>query len=169
MKHYLPKTRLTFGTRCTVFMNSSETGSAGAEVDDFSLTAIASKNAIFIWSRCSDASELGKHIVVQEEYSTTTPYCGALKRSLTAKPFVRILPGIMGVSGAAPLITVSVTLTGNAVQPCFPLKINAGIFYYYDKMQGCMNKPPLGRTIISAADVAPIKKIAVMYPKTENN
>lgn len=90
------KNPIDLGTRCTVFMNSKvkQAQKEGAEVADISagLAYSVIKNALFKVIKVSDASELGKHIVVQEEPSTTTPYCEALKRLPTAKQFVRTSP-----------------------------------------------------------------------------
>ena len=66
----------------------------GAEVADISagLAYSVIKNALYKVIKVSDASELGKHIVVQGGTSTMTPYCEALKRSPTAKRSVRTSP-----------------------------------------------------------------------------
>ena len=60
---------IDLGTRCTVFMNSKvkQAQKEGAEVSDISagLAYSVIKNALFKVIKVSDASELGKHIVVQ--------------------------------------------------------------------------------------------------------
>ena len=60
---------IDLGTRCTVFMNSKvkQAQKEGAEVADISagLAYSVIKNALFKVIKVSDASELGKHIVVQ--------------------------------------------------------------------------------------------------------
>lgn len=89
------KNPIDLGTRCTVFMNSKvkQAQKEGAEVADISagLAYSVIKNALFKVIKVSDASELGNHIVVQGEPSTTTQFCGALKRSRTVRQSVRIL------------------------------------------------------------------------------
>ena len=63
------KNPIDLGTRCTVFMNSKvkQAQKEGAEVADISagLAYSVIKNALFKVIKVSDASELGKHIVVQ--------------------------------------------------------------------------------------------------------
>ena len=90
------KNPIDLGTRCTVFMNSKvkQAQKEGAEVADISagLAYSVIKNALFKVIKVSDASDSVNTSLFREEHSTTTPYCGALKRSPTAKPFVRILP-----------------------------------------------------------------------------
>ena len=60
---------IDLGTRCTVFMNSKvkQAQKEGAEVSDISagLAYSVIKNALYKVIKVSDASELGKHIVVQ--------------------------------------------------------------------------------------------------------
>ena len=63
------KNPIDLGTRCTVFMNSKvkQAQKEGAEVADISagLAYSVIKNALYKVIKVSDASELGKHIVVQ--------------------------------------------------------------------------------------------------------
>ena len=65
---------IDLGTRCTVFMNSKvkQAQKEGAEVSDISagLAYSVIKNALYKVIKVSDASELGKHIVVQVVPST---------------------------------------------------------------------------------------------------
>ena len=60
---------IDLGTRCTVFMNSKvkQAQKEGAEVSDISagLAYSVIKNALYKVIKVSDASELGRHIVVQ--------------------------------------------------------------------------------------------------------
>ena len=96
---------IDLGTRCTVFMNSKvkQAQKEGASVADISagLAYSVIKNALFKVIKVSDASELGKHIVVQGG----TFYNDAVLRS-----FERIsgchavrpdIAGIMGAFGSA--------------------------------------------------------------------
>ncbi|MCI8814766.1 MAG: 2-hydroxyglutaryl-CoA dehydratase, partial [Lachnospiraceae bacterium] len=63
------KNPIDLGTRCTVFMNSKvkQAQKEGAEVSDISagLAYSVIKNALYKVIKVSDATELGKHIVVQ--------------------------------------------------------------------------------------------------------
>jgi predicted CoA-substrate-specific enzyme activase len=95
------KNPIDLGTRCTVFMNSKvkQAQKEGAEVADISagLAYSVIKNALFKVIKVSDASSLGKNIVVQGG----TFYNDAVLRSFekTAKCHV-IRPDIAGIMGA---------------------------------------------------------------------
>ena len=73
---------IDLGTRCTVFMNSKvkQAQKEGAEVSDISagLAYSVIKNALYKVIKVSDATELGRHIVVPVSYThltlPTTPY-----------------------------------------------------------------------------------------------
>ena len=99
------KNPIDLGTRCTVFMNSKvkQAQKEGAEVSDISagLAYSVIKNALFKVIKVSDASELGKHIVVQGG----TFYNDAVLRSfemIAGCEAVRPdIAGIMGAFGAA--------------------------------------------------------------------
>ena len=75
----------------------------GAEVADISagLAYSVIKNALFKVIKVSDASELGKHIVVQGGTFYNNAVLEVLRKSQDARLSVRILPGIMGAFGAA--------------------------------------------------------------------
>lgn len=99
------KNPVDLGSRCTVFMNSKvkQAQKEGAEVSDISagLAYSVIKNALFKVIKVSDASELGKHIVVQGG----TFYNDAVLRSfemIAGCEAVRPdIAGIMGAFGAA--------------------------------------------------------------------
>lgn len=99
------KNPIDLGTRCTVFMNSKvkQAQKEGAEVSDISagLAYSVIKNALFKVIKVSDASELGKRIVVQGG----TFYNDAVLRSfeeIAGSQVVRPdIAGIMGAFGAA--------------------------------------------------------------------
>ncbi|MDD2980582.1 MAG: acyl-CoA dehydratase activase-related protein [Hespellia sp.] len=99
------KNPIDLGTRCTVFMNSKvkQAQKEGAEVSDISagLAYSVIKNALFKVIKVSDASELGKNIVVQGG----TFYNNAVLRSfemIAGCQAVRPdIAGIMGAFGAA--------------------------------------------------------------------
>jgi len=99
------KNPIDLGTRCTVFMNSKvkQAQKEGAAVSDISagLAYSVIKNALFKVIKVSDASELGKHIVVQGG----TFYNNAVLRSLEKIADCEVIrpdiAGIMGAFGAA--------------------------------------------------------------------
>lgn len=99
------KNPIDLGTRCTVFMNSKvkQAQKEGAQVSDISagLAYSVIKNALFKVIKVSDASELGKHIVVQGG----TFYNNAVLRSLEKIADCEVIrpdiAGIMGAFGAA--------------------------------------------------------------------
>ena len=96
---------IDLGTRCTVFMNSKvkQAQKEGAAVADISagLAYSVIKNALFKVIKVSDASELGKHIVVQGG----TFYNNAVLRSFEKIADCEVIrpdiAGIMGAFGAA--------------------------------------------------------------------
>ena len=96
---------IDLGTRCTVFMNSKvkQAQKEGAEVADISagLAYSVIKNALFKVIKVSDASELGKNIVVQGG----TFYNDAVLRSFEKIADCEVIrpdiAGIMGAFGAA--------------------------------------------------------------------
>ena len=92
---------IDLGTRCTVFMNSKvkQAQKEGASVADISagLAYSVIKNALFKVIKVSDASELGKHIVVQGG----TFYNNAVLRSFEKIANCEaIRPDIAGIMGA---------------------------------------------------------------------
>ena len=92
---------IDLGTRCTVFMNSKvkQAQKEGASVADISagLAYSVIKNALFKVIKVSDASELGKHIVVQGG----TFYNNAVLRSFeTIAGCEAVRPDIAGIMGA---------------------------------------------------------------------
>ena len=99
------KNPIDLGTRCTVFMNSKvkQAQKEGASVADISagLAYSVIKNALYKVIKVSDASELGKNIVVQGG----TFYNNAVLRSLELIADCEVvrpdIAGIMGAFGAA--------------------------------------------------------------------
>ncbi|MEF9916244.1 MAG: acyl-CoA dehydratase activase-related protein [Lachnospiraceae bacterium] len=92
---------IDLGTRCTVFMNSKvkQAQKEGAEVSDISagLAYSVIKNALYKVIKVSDASELGKNIVVQGG----TFYNDAVLRSFeTIAGCHAVRPDIAGIMGA---------------------------------------------------------------------
>ncbi|MCR5784745.1 MAG: 2-hydroxyacyl-CoA dehydratase [Eubacterium sp.] len=92
---------IDLGTRCTVFMNSKvkQAQKEGASVADISagLAYSVIKNALFKVIKLSDASELGKNVVVQGG----TFYNDAVLRSFEKIAGVEVVrPDIAGIMGA---------------------------------------------------------------------
>lgn len=87
---------IDLGTRCTVFMNSKvkQAQKEGASVADISagLAYSVIKNALFKVIKVSDASELGKHIVVQGGTFYNNAVLRSFEKSQTAKQSVPISP-----------------------------------------------------------------------------
>ncbi|MCD8039033.1 MAG: 2-hydroxyacyl-CoA dehydratase [Lachnospiraceae bacterium] len=136
---------IDLGTRCTVFMNSKvkQAQKEGAEVSDISagLAYSVIKNALFKVIKVSDASELGKNIVVQGG----TFYNDAVLRSFEKIADCEVIrpdiAGIMGAFGAALIArerypeapdTVSTMLS---IEQINELKFTTSLV----KCQGCTN------------------------------
>jgi len=96
---------IDLGTRCTVFMNSrvKQAQKEGAPVSDISagLAYSVIKNALFKVIKVSDASELGKRIVVQGGTFYNNAVLRALERIAGCEAIRPDIAGIMGAFGAA--------------------------------------------------------------------
>ncbi|MCR5108579.1 MAG: 2-hydroxyacyl-CoA dehydratase [Lachnospiraceae bacterium] len=134
---------IDLGTRCTVFMNSKvkQAQKEGASVADISagLAYSVIKNALFKVIKVSDASELGKNIVVQGG----TFYNNAVLRSfekITGCDAIRPdIAGIMGAFGAALIAKERFSDTGSTTMLSIE-KINALQFTTtMAKCKGCTN------------------------------
>ncbi len=93
------------GTRCTVFMNSNvkQAQKEGAAVSDISagLAYSVIKNALYKVIKLTDASELGRHIVVQGGTFYNQAVLRALERITGVEVVCPDISGIMGAFGAA--------------------------------------------------------------------
>ena len=93
------------GTRCTVFMNSNvkQAQKEGASVSDISagLAYSVIKNALFKVIKLADASELGKHIVVQGGTFYNKAVLRAFEKISGTDAVCPDIAGIMGAFGAA--------------------------------------------------------------------
>ena len=93
------------GTRCTVFMNSKvkQAQKEGAEVSDISagLAYSVIKNALYKVIKVSDASELGKHIVVQGGTFYNDAVLRSFEKIANCQAIRPDIAGIMGAFGAA--------------------------------------------------------------------
>lgn len=96
---------IDLGTRCTVFMNSKvkQAQKEGAEVSDISagLAYSVIKNALFKVIKVSDASELGKHIVVQGGTFYNEAVLRSFEKIAGCEAIRPDIAGIMGAFGAA--------------------------------------------------------------------
>ena len=96
---------IDLGTRCTVFMNSKvkQAQKEGAEVSDISagLAYSVIKNALFKVIKVSDASELGKHIVVQGGTFYNNAVLRSFEKIADCEAVRPDIAGIMGAFGAA--------------------------------------------------------------------
>ena len=96
---------INLGTRCTVFMNSKvkQAQKEGAEVSDISagLAYSVIKNALYKVIKVSDATELGKHIVVQGGTFYNDAVLRSFERIANCEAIRPDIAGIMGAFGAA--------------------------------------------------------------------
>ena len=93
------------GTRCTVFMNSNvkQAQKEGAAVSDISagLAYSVIKNALFKVIKLADASDLGRHVVVQGGTFYNHAVLRAFERIAGVEATCPDISGIMGAFGAA--------------------------------------------------------------------
>ena len=93
------------GTRCTVFMNSNvkQAQKEGASVADISagLAYSVIKNALFKVIKITNASDLGKHVVVQGGTFYTDAVLRSFEKISGCKAVRPDIAGIMGAYGAA--------------------------------------------------------------------
>ena len=93
------------GSRCTVFMNSSvkQAQKDGASLENISagLSISVVKNALYKVIRTSDATALGKHIVVQGGTFLNDAVLRAFEREIDANVVRPNIAGLMGAYGAA--------------------------------------------------------------------
>ncbi len=96
---------IDLGTRCTVFMNSKvkQAQKEGAEVSDISagLAYSVIKNALYKVIKVSDASELGRHIVVQGGTFYNDAVLRSFEKIASCQAIRPDIAGIMGAFGAA--------------------------------------------------------------------
>ena len=96
---------IDLGTRCTVFMNSNvkQAQKEGASVSDISagLAYSVIKNALYKVIKLADASELGRHIVVQGGTFYNRAVLRAFERLTGVDAVCPDISGIMGAFGAA--------------------------------------------------------------------
>ncbi len=134
---------IDLGTRCTVFMNSKvkQAQKEGAEVSDISagLAYSVIKNALFKVIKVSDASELGKNIVVQGGTFYNDAVLRSFEKIAGCEAIRPDIAGIMGAFGAA-LIARERYCEGYATSMLTLDQINALQFETsMAKCKGCTN------------------------------
>jgi len=134
---------IDLGTRCTVFMNSKvkQAQKEGASVADISagLAYSVIKNALFKVIKVSDASELGKNIVVQGGTFYNDAVLRSFEKIAGCKAIRPDIAGIMGAFGAA-LIARENYIPGNETSMLSIDKINAMEFSTsMASCKGCTN------------------------------
>lgn len=96
---------IDLGTRCTVFMNSKvkQAQKEGAQVSDISagLAYSVIKNALYKVIKVSDATQLGRHIVVQGGTFYNDAVLRSFERIADCEAIRPDIAGIMGAFGAA--------------------------------------------------------------------
>ncbi len=99
------KNPIDLGTRCTVFMNSNvkQAQKEGATVQDISagLAYSVIKNALFKVIKLADASDLGRHVVVQGGTFYNQAVLRAFEKISGVEATCPDISGIMGAFGAA--------------------------------------------------------------------
>ena len=134
---------IDLGTRCTVFMNSKvkQAQKEGAEVSDISagLAYSVIKNALFKVIKVSDASELGKQIVVQGGTFYNDAVLRSFEKIAGCEAIRPDIAGIMGAFGAA-LIARDNYVTGYKTSMLTIDQINSLEFETsMAKCKGCTN------------------------------
>ena len=137
------KNPIDLGTRCTVFMNSKvkQAQKEGAPVSDISagLAYSVIKNALFKVIKVSDASSLGKNIVVQGGTFYNNAVLRSFEQIAKCKAIRPDIAGIMGAFGAA-LIAKSRHVEGQATTMLsFEEIANLDFSSTMTKCKGCTN------------------------------
>ncbi len=135
---------IDLGTRCTVFMNSKvkQAQKEGAEVSDISagLAYSVIKNALYKVIKVSDASELGRHIVVQGGTFYNDAVLRSFEKIANCEAIRPDIAGIMGAFGAA-LIARERYKEGKETTMLSIDQINALQFTtHMAKCKGCTNQ-----------------------------
>ena len=115
---------IDLGTRCTVFMNSKvkQAQKEGASVADISagLACSVIKNALYKVIKVSDATELGRHIVVQGGTFYNDAVLRSFERIANCEAIRPDIAGIMGAFGAA--LIARERYSADQETRCSPLK-----------------------------------------------
>ena len=135
---------IDLGTRCTVFMNSKvkQAQKEGAEVSDISagLAYSVIKNALYKVIKVSDATQLGRHIVVQGGTFYNDAVLRSFERIANCEAIRPDIAGIMGAFGAA-LVARERFHAGDKTTMLSIDRINALTFTTtMTKCKGCTNQ-----------------------------
>ncbi|MDY3766690.1 MAG: acyl-CoA dehydratase activase-related protein [Lachnospiraceae bacterium] len=135
---------IDLGTRCTVFMNSKvkQAQKEGADVSDISagLAYSVIKNALYKVIKVSDASELGKNIVVQGGTFYNDAVLRSFEKIANCEAIRPDIAGIMGAFGAALIARERYTEDSETTMLSIE-KINALQFTtHMAKCKGCTNQ-----------------------------
>lgn len=151
---------IDLGTRCTVFMNSKvkQAQKEGAEVSDISagLAYSVIKNALFKVIKVSDASELGKEIVVQGGTFYNDAVLRSFEKIAGCEAIRPDIAGIMGAFGAALIAREKYTESYQTSMLNYEQICNLAFETSVAKCKGCTNSCRLtinkfsgGRTFVS--------------------
>ncbi len=136
---------IDLGTRCTVFMNSKvkQAQKEGAEVADISagLAYSVIKNALFKVIKVSDASELGKHIVVQGGTFYNDAVLRSFEKIAGCDAIRPDIAGIMGAFGAALIARERFQMKGCGTTTMLSIEDIENLTYSttMTKCKGCTN------------------------------
>ncbi len=136
---------IDLGTRCTVFMNSKvkQAQKEGAEVADISagLAYSVIKNALFKVIKVSDASELGRHIVVQGGTFYNDAVLRSFEQIADCEAIRPDIAGIMGAFGAALIARERYSLKGCKTTSMLSIEEIEALKYSttMTKCHGCTN------------------------------
>ncbi len=134
---------IDLGTRCTVFMNSKvkQAQKEGASVPDISagLAYSVIKNALFKVIKVSDASELGKNIVVQGGTFYNNAVLRSFEKIAGCNAIRPDIAGIMGAFGAALIARERFTDGQKTTMLSFDDIINLQFDTSMAKCKGCTN------------------------------
>ena len=134
---------IDLGTRCTVFMNSKvkQAQKEGAAVSDISagLAYSVIKNALFKVIKVSDASELGKRIVVQGGTFYNDAVLRSFEKIAGCEAIRPDIAGIMGAFGAALIARENYTSGQETTMLSFEQINNLQFTTSMAKCRGCTN------------------------------
>ncbi len=134
---------IDLGTRCTVFMNSKvkQAQKEGASVQDISagLAYSVIKNALFKVIKVSDASELGKNIVVQGGTFYNNAVLRSFEKIAGCEAIRPDIAGIMGAFGAALIAREHYSADEPTTMLSFDEIINLKFETQMAKCKGCTN------------------------------
>ena len=137
------KNPIDLGTRCTVFMNSKvkQAQKEGAPVSDISagLAYSVIKNALFKVIKVSDASSLGKNIVVQGGTFYNNAVLRSFEKIAKCRAIRPDIAGIMGAFGAALVARKRYTQGDTSSMLSFDEIISLDFSSTMTKCKGCTN------------------------------